>query len=586
MERRGRIPVAKFRTQEGKTRSRSRVREPDYNEQDPETDLFTLIEDNIALKEDNKTLKAGIEDYKKLQNELLEENSKLKEELEYMRRSQNDFELRIKDMSAKLNKTTTEKSALDKLHKMKIEKINSLTTQLQSLQENQDNLSTTLEDSMGLKSKILKLIPSLTNNEMESLIDIEDGSRTSILTGACIERLLDEFVQLKGSLNSVELQLYEANEKISDLMETQQHFEEENESLRTENTNLTRVAQLLTQNMKESVETSKKMEEALIKLKQRNDELSKKSKDLTDGQVSPPTTPKTTSKVGKIVSSIEISLQPEQPIEVQPKEELPKEELPKEELTNEELPSPSRDHGERIVEMKSLMEAAIEKNTNDEIKTLQIKLEILEEQLKTALARAEKAESTLETYKHQQQSNENKLHATPPPPKATPMMPPPPPPPVPASLLYSPNISTLYRKPHIKTSSSSSSSFGSTCHLHSSQNDLQSGNNGGGGGGGGGNGDGGGSASTSTAGGSGNDATTNRNNESFCSSCKQQALKQQVGAATGLDALVRELKSGKVTLRRNRRKTKTNEALQEMFQVLEISQKQNRNSQIVIDIHI
>ena len=64
MERRGRIPVAKFRTQEAKTRSRSRVREPDYNEQDPETDLFTLLEDNIALKEENKSLKTEIEQRK------------------------------------------------------------------------------------------------------------------------------------------------------------------------------------------------------------------------------------------------------------------------------------------------------------------------------------------------------------------------------------------------------------------------------------------------------------------------------------------------------------------------------------------
>lgn len=53
----------------------------------------------------------------------------------------------------------------------------------------------------------------------------------------------------------------------------------------------------------------------------------------------------------------------------------------------------------------------------------------------------------------------------------------------------------------------------------------------------------------------------------------------------GLDALVRELKSGRVTLRRNRRKTQTNDALQEMFQVLEISQKQNRNSKICVDMN-
>ncbi|KAI9579123.1 hypothetical protein GQX74_014740 [Glossina fuscipes] len=52
-----------------------------------------------------------------------------------------------------------------------------------------------------------------------------------------------------------------------------------------------------------------------------------------------------------------------------------------------------------------------------------------------------------------------------------------------------------------------------------------------------------------------------------------------------LDALVNELKSGSVTLRRCRRKTGTNEALQEMFQILEISQQQNRQSTICINMN-
>lgn len=63
--RRGRIPVANFRSEEHKNRSRSRVREPDYNKSDPiDCDNFTLIEDNIALREDNKTLKMQIEQRK------------------------------------------------------------------------------------------------------------------------------------------------------------------------------------------------------------------------------------------------------------------------------------------------------------------------------------------------------------------------------------------------------------------------------------------------------------------------------------------------------------------------------------------
>ena len=63
-------------------------------------------------------------------------------------------------------------------------------------------------------------------------------------------------------------------------------------------------------------------------------------------------------------------------------------------------------------------------------------------------------------------------------------------------------------------------------------------------------------------------------------------IKFLISFIAGLDALVREFKSGRVTLRRNRRKTHTNDALQEMFQVLEISQKRNRDSKICVDMHI
>lgn len=52
-----------------------------------------------------------------------------------------------------------------------------------------------------------------------------------------------------------------------------------------------------------------------------------------------------------------------------------------------------------------------------------------------------------------------------------------------------------------------------------------------------------------------------------------------------MDALIAELRDGTVTLRRNRRKTPTNAALQEMFETLELSRKQNRNSRIVMESH-
>lgn len=53
-----------------------------------------------------------------------------------------------------------------------------------------------------------------------------------------------------------------------------------------------------------------------------------------------------------------------------------------------------------------------------------------------------------------------------------------------------------------------------------------------------------------------------------------------------MDALIAELRDGAVTLRRNRRKTATNAALQEMFATLELSRKHNRNSRIIVESHM
>lgn len=52
-----------------------------------------------------------------------------------------------------------------------------------------------------------------------------------------------------------------------------------------------------------------------------------------------------------------------------------------------------------------------------------------------------------------------------------------------------------------------------------------------------------------------------------------------------MDAIIASIRDGTVTLRRNRRKTPTNAALQEMFETLELSRKQNRESRIVIESH-
>uniref|UniRef100_A0A1B0BKX9 Uncharacterized protein n=1 Tax=Glossina palpalis gambiensis TaxID=67801 RepID=A0A1B0BKX9_9MUSC len=400
MERRGRIPVAKFRTQEGKTRSRSRVRDPDYNEQDPETDLFTLLEDNIALKEDNKALKVQLEEDKKSQNDLKDENTKLAEQLQNIKKQNNVIESDLKEMTIKFDKSQIERNALDKLHKMQCEKINSLTLELKQLERNSLTSSftevNTITVSPNFTSKLLKALPTpASTSEMESIVEVNEVPST-VLTSGLLEKLVDEFSALKNSFNLVELQLYEANEKISELLETQHHMEQENETLRVENGNLTKVAKLLTENMKESVETSKKMEAALIKLKQRNDELTAKNRDLIDGPTSP------------------------SPTNIKENEEF--------EQIKEEVESQNRDHGERIVEMQHLMEAAIQKNTNDELKTLQLRLSILENELQQAIARAELAESELEKYR----VNEKEQNA----------FRPPTPPPMPSILLYNAAMTT------------------------------------------------------------------------------------------------------------------------------------------------
>lgn len=49
-----------------------------------------------------------------------------------------------------------------------------------------------------------------------------------------------------------------------------------------------------------------------------------------------------------------------------------------------------------------------------------------------------------------------------------------------------------------------------------------------------------------------------------------------------MDAIISQIRDGSVTLRKRRRKTQTNAALQEMFQILEISRTQNRNSNILV----
>lgn len=60
---------------------------------------------------------------KKSQNELETEKTKIFDELSALKKQQLDNETQLKELTTKFNKMSTERNALDKLHKMKIEKI-------------------------------------------------------------------------------------------------------------------------------------------------------------------------------------------------------------------------------------------------------------------------------------------------------------------------------------------------------------------------------------------------------------------------------------------------------------------------------
>lgn len=60
---------------------------------------------------------------KKAQTDLEEEKNKVCNELSDLKKQQLGNETQIKELTTKLNKISTERHALDKLHKMKIDKI-------------------------------------------------------------------------------------------------------------------------------------------------------------------------------------------------------------------------------------------------------------------------------------------------------------------------------------------------------------------------------------------------------------------------------------------------------------------------------
>ncbi|XP_049277512.1 shootin-1 [Anopheles funestus] len=180
--------------------------------------------------------------------------------------------------------------------------------------------------------------------------------------GTEVDSLLNEMEKLKSYLNNVELQLYEANEKISELLENKQQYEETNRKLREENAELNKVARLMSRNMLESIDTSKRLENTFIKVQRERDQLVRQNRDSVDSKTS------TNEEIQKMRSEIELQ---------------------------------RKTYEAQFIEYKSLMSEEHERKTNDQIVALELEVEGLRQQLDEALQRAEQAEGEVQSLRQQ-----------------------------------------------------------------------------------------------------------------------------------------------------------------------------------------
>uniref|UniRef100_A0AAG5CZ25 Uncharacterized protein n=1 Tax=Anopheles atroparvus TaxID=41427 RepID=A0AAG5CZ25_ANOAO len=127
-----------------------------------------------------------------------------------------------------------------------------------------------------------------------------EGARTAASTGMKVTEVDDEMEKLKSYLNNLELQQYEANEKISELLESKQQQEEEIKKLRDENIELNKVARLMSRNMMESIDTSKRLENSFIQVQRERDHLARQNRDSVDSKTT------TNEEIQKMRSEIEL----------------------------------------------------------------------------------------------------------------------------------------------------------------------------------------------------------------------------------------------------------------------------------------
>uniref|UniRef100_A0A1Q3F9W2 Putative archaeal/vacuolar-type h+-atpase subunit i energy production and conversion n=1 Tax=Culex tarsalis TaxID=7177 RepID=A0A1Q3F9W2_CULTA len=424
-----------------------------------------------------------------------------------------------------------------------------------------------VDKNRKLKKKLAEIVPSGT---ISSCSDDDEGTEKSLedhtkddsaadpveasKKESELDSLLNEMEKLKSYLNNVELQLYEANEKISELQESKQQYEETSEKLRAENAELSKIARLMSANILESIDTSKRLETSYIQVRRERDNLARQNRDSVDS-------------VGHRTDATE---------EIQ--------------KMRSEMELKRKTFEAQFIEYKQQMEQELLRQTDERVVTLQLEVDRLKQDLAEALDRAERAEEEareLRTLLRASQLHQNQqfysqldldklsLHdlgggdndsltsgisnsasaAAAPPPPPPPLPPPPPPPPPPGTTMT--GAGTLGLSEAISTQKLN----------HVGINPVNN---------------------------------------------KQQA--------TGLDSVIADIKSGRVTLRRRKPNvlselenaagsgsgsTKTsnssrqsnqqpnysqlaaqNPALREMYEILERMKRRNRQSKVIVESEI
>lgn len=157
------------------------------------------------------------------------------------------------------------------------------------------------EKTKKLKKKLSEIVPSgegISSDDEASQISSKtdnksiDENQTSRSAGRMpkegeMDGALNELEKLKSYVNNVELQLYEANEKISELQESKQQSEETITKLRTEKDEFSKIARLMTVNMQESIDASNRLESSYIQVRRERDNLVRLNRDSVDSKTGP-----------------------------------------------------------------------------------------------------------------------------------------------------------------------------------------------------------------------------------------------------------------------------------------------------------